>query len=52
MTSYLEVLEVDRSLFRTQLNAATARENYLTSIIGLYKAVGGGWKESDTTLQQ
>jgi multidrug efflux system outer membrane protein len=43
VTSYLEVLESDRSLFRAELLASSTTRQELVSIISLYKALGGGW---------
>jgi multidrug efflux system outer membrane protein len=43
VTSYLEVLESERSLFRAELLASSTRREQVVSIISLYKALGGGW---------
>ena len=43
MTSYLEVLDLERSLFGAELNVSETLAKYYTSIIKLYKALGGGW---------
>ena len=43
VTSYLEVLESERSLFRTELQASQARREQVVAIVSLYKALGGGW---------
>ncbi|MBT8048496.1 MAG: efflux transporter outer membrane subunit [Xanthomonadales bacterium] len=43
VTSYLEVLESERSLFRAELLASSTRRAQVVSIVGLYKALGGGW---------
>jgi multidrug efflux system outer membrane protein len=43
MTSYLEVLEVQRSLFNAQLSASETLQSQLSSTVELYKALGGGW---------
>ena len=43
VTSYLEVLESERSLFRAELLASSTRREHLVSIVNLYKALGGGW---------
>jgi multidrug efflux system outer membrane protein len=43
VTSYLEVLENDRSAFEAELQYAKARQQLLNSYILLYKALGGGW---------
>ena len=43
VTSYLEVLESERSLFRTELQASATRRQQVVSLVTLYKALGGGW---------
>ncbi len=42
-TSYIEVLDAERSLFNAQLSLTQTQTNVLASIIALYKAMGGGW---------
>ena len=50
MTSYLEVLDVQRSLFTAQLKTSETLQQQLSSIVRLYKALGGGWvPEQDAT---
>lgn len=44
VTSYLEVLESERSLFRSELLASATRRAQMVAIISLYKALGGGWE--------
>lgn len=41
--SYLEVLDVETNLFSAQLSLAQLSERQLSSMIELYKALGGGW---------
>jgi multidrug efflux system outer membrane protein len=43
VTSYLEVLESERSLFRAELLSSSTHREQLVSLITLYKALGGGW---------
>ena len=43
VTSYLEVLDTERSLFRTELAASAVRRAQLVAVVDLYKALGGGW---------
>jgi multidrug efflux system outer membrane protein len=43
-SSYLEVLDAQRSLFQAQLNLAAAQRDQLSATVDLYKALGGGWK--------
>ncbi len=41
--SYLDVLTAQRSLFDAELSLARTRRAQLTSVVQLYKALGGGW---------
>jgi multidrug efflux system outer membrane protein len=41
--SYLEVLDVERALFEAQLDLSQLSERQLSSMVQLYKALGGGW---------
>jgi len=43
ITTYLEVLDGQRSLFNAELALAQARGNEYQSLVQLYKALGGGW---------
>ena len=43
MTSYLEVLDTERSLFSAELSESQTLRQYFNAIIELYKALGGGW---------
>jgi len=45
LDSYLQVLDAQRSLFRSELDLATMRRQELASIVELYRALGGGWIE-------
>jgi len=42
-TSYIEVLDAERSLFNAQLSYTQTNGLVFNSLIGLYKAMGGGW---------
>ncbi len=42
-TSYLAVLDAERSLFDGELQALRTAADALRALIGLYKALGGGW---------
>ena len=42
-SSYLEVLDAERSLFNSQLQYYQTQGDLHQYIIGLYKAMGGGW---------
>ena len=43
VTSFLEVLEIERSLFTSRLRTTDAQESRYTAIVQLYRALGGGW---------
>jgi multidrug efflux system outer membrane protein len=42
-TSYIEVLDAERSLFNAELSYTQTKGTTITSLIDLYKAMGGGW---------
>jgi outer membrane protein, multidrug efflux system len=44
-TTYLEVLDGQRSLYTAELTLAAARGDEYRSLVQLYKALGGGWKQ-------
>lgn len=44
VTSYLEVLDIERSLFNAELLASSALQQRYTALVQLYKALGGGWQ--------
>jgi multidrug efflux system outer membrane protein len=44
-TTYLEVLDGQRSLFEAEITLAQARGGEYQSLVQLYKALGGGWKQ-------
>jgi len=48
-TSYLEVLDLQRSLFSAQLKSSEALQLQLTSTVQLYQALGGGWVPAQDT---
>ena len=43
ISSYYEVLEAQQQLFPAQLTLARAERDQLTSLVVLYRALGGGW---------
>jgi multidrug efflux system outer membrane protein len=43
-SSYLEVLDAERSLFNSELELTDARRERLLSVVRAYRALGGGWK--------
>jgi multidrug efflux system outer membrane protein len=46
VSSYLEVLDAERSLFEAELAGSAVRRSRLVAIVDLYKALGGGWTPS------
>jgi multidrug efflux system outer membrane protein len=52
-TSYIEVLDADRTLFSAQLQLTAQQAQVLSASVNLYQAMGGGWvelAESKTSL--
>ena len=48
-TSYIEVLDAERSLFDAELSYTQTRGLVLNAMVDVYKATGGGWvSEADT----
>lgn len=43
MTSYLELLDAQRTLFDTQLVISSVQQQQLSAYVDLYRALGGGW---------
>ena len=43
VSSYLEVLDTERTLFSTDLQQSQTQQLYLSAFVNLYKALGGGW---------
>jgi len=52
MTSYIEVLDLQRSSFNSELKASEAFQLQLTSTIKLYQALGGGWNYATDSIPQ
>jgi multidrug efflux system outer membrane protein len=42
-TSYIEVLDAERSLFNVEVSYTQTQGVVFTSLVNLYKAMGGGW---------
>jgi multidrug efflux system outer membrane protein len=42
-TSYIEVLDAERSLFNAQLSQAQTKGGLFLSVVNIYKSMGGGW---------
>jgi multidrug efflux system outer membrane protein len=49
VAAYLEVLDAQRSLFDAELDETSATRDQLVDFIQLYKALGGGWPQSQET---
>jgi len=43
VSSYLEVLNAEQSLFNAQLSLVQVEQQYLSATVELYKALGGSW---------
>jgi multidrug efflux system outer membrane protein len=43
--SYYEVLEAQQQLFPAELNLARTKRDQLLTVVSLYKALGGGWRD-------
>ena len=50
VSSYLEVLDTDRELFQAQQDLVQAKRDESSSVIQLYKALGGGWQTDPSTM--
>ena len=44
VSSYLEVLDTERQRLSAEQELAQSQRDVLTSLVGLYKALGGGWQ--------
>ena len=44
VSSYLEVLDTERQRLSAEQGLAQSQRDVLTSLVGLYKALGGGWQ--------
>lgn len=49
-TSYIEVLDAERTLFNAELSYTQTRSTTLTSVVNLYMAMGGGWVVTAETM--
>ena len=43
VTSYLEVLQTESSMFQSELDASRTLQEHFSAIVALYAALGGGW---------
>jgi multidrug efflux system outer membrane protein len=51
VADYLEVLDAQRSLFTAEIDEVSSISNQVTSLVRLYKALGGGWPVSAEPAQ-
>jgi multidrug efflux system outer membrane protein len=51
-TSYIEVLDAERSLFNAELQYTQTQGVLFQALVNLYKAVGGGWVVEADKLTQ
>ncbi len=49
-SSYFEVIDADSALFAAELLRLQVYRNTLTSLVQLYKALGGGWEPPPSTI--
>jgi outer membrane protein TolC len=47
LTTFLDVLEAQRSLYSAEDSLAQSRATVQINLISLYKALGGGWENND-----
>jgi multidrug efflux system outer membrane protein len=52
LSDYLEVLQAQRQLFPAENTLAQVRFSRLAAMVGLYRALGGGWRLEDTQWAQ
>lgn len=48
---FLDVLDAQRTHLSAAMGAVTARQRQADAVIGLYKALGGGWQEDSTATE-
>jgi multidrug efflux system outer membrane protein len=51
VTQYLEVLDSERQLFDAELGLTQLQRDELLAVVRLYKALGGGWQEGESSAQ-
>jgi multidrug efflux system outer membrane protein len=49
---YLEQIDAERALLSSELDLIQSREDRLNASVGLYEALGGGWSEDQTQMNQ
>jgi multidrug efflux system outer membrane protein len=50
--SYLEVLYANNELFQAQLNTISSQIGYYSSLINVYKSMGGGWVDQAVDMAE
>jgi outer membrane protein, multidrug efflux system len=50
LTNFLDVLDAQRSLYSAQINLSKSDADVLTYFISLNKALGGGWRATDSRI--
>jgi multidrug efflux system outer membrane protein len=48
--AYLTVLDSQRTLYSAQQGLVSVELTRLENLVGLYKALGGGWEETDSRV--
>jgi len=51
-SSYIEVLDAERGLFAGEISKAQVQRDALVALIGIYKAMGGGWVDDAAVSRQ
>jgi multidrug efflux system outer membrane protein len=51
VTSYLEVLDTERTLFNVGLDLSELKQQFYNAYVKLYKALGGGWLSKEEVEQ-
>ncbi len=51
-TSYIEVLDAERALYAAEVSQAQSQRDVHTALVGLYKALGGGWLDDTQITHQ
>jgi multidrug efflux system outer membrane protein len=52
VSPYLEVLDAQRALFDSELERTATIGDQLTSVVRLYRALGGGWTPPEEPKQE
>ncbi|MBW2267493.1 MAG: efflux transporter outer membrane subunit [Deltaproteobacteria bacterium] len=52
VVDYLELQDAERTLFASELDESATRQAALTAVVGLYKALGGGWEAELAAVPQ